>query len=50
MEDNVKLGDVDWTAQGAVTPIKNQGKCASYWAFTATGVLEGLRKIKEGTL
>jgi C1A family cysteine protease len=50
-EDTVSLGnDVDWVAQGAVTPVKEQGQCRASWAFASVASLEGLSKIAYGTL
>jgi len=40
----------DWRKYGAVNPIKNQGRCGSCWAFSATCAMEGHHQIQSKQL
>lgn len=40
----------NWQLEGVVTPVKDQGRCGSCWAFSTTGNLEGLAAITTGNL
>ncbi|OQR88395.1 cysteine protease family C01A, partial [Thraustotheca clavata] len=42
--------NVDWTTSKCVNPVKNQGKCGSCWAFSATSAVESAHCIATGSL
>ena len=41
---------LDYRLNGAVTPVKNQGRCGSCWAFSTVGALESKYAIDTGKL
>ena len=48
-EENL-ADSVNWVTAGAVTGVKDQGRCGSCWSFSTTGAMEGAHFIASGSL
>lgn len=46
----IMLDYFDWRNEGAVTAVKDQGRCGSCWSYPIVGALEAFIKITTGIL
>merc|ERR1711970_1493546 len=50
MKGQSRLREFDWLSQGAVSSVKDQGRCGSCAAFSAVGSIESCFKIQSGSM
>ena len=51
VDTDFKVGaNIDWTTKGMVSPVKDQGRCGSCWAFSAVGTLESFSLMKGNSV
>jgi len=49
-EVSVPVSNVNWVTEGAMTRVKDQGRCGSCWAFGPIGAIEAHKFIATGTI
>jgi len=50
LDESYPSATVDWREKGVVSPVQNQARCGSCWAFSSTAAIESAHAIKTGNL
>ncbi|OQR83431.1 cysteine protease family C01A, partial [Achlya hypogyna] len=45
-----QAGEVDWSGNKCMSPVRNQGSCGSCWSFAAVGAVEAAHCLATGQL